>query len=202
MPAQRLTHFADEVQRARDLVGLGQSLGALTHGRVDGSDLYRAALMHGVAAIDSYVHGVVLDRAVDILLGRLPHVAGSTKVGLHFGAVQQILGAPNQADKELAARTHVASRLSLETFQRPDDIAKAMAMVGVPKVWTTAFPGVGKAKAAMVALGVVVQRRNRIVHQCDADPLTPGAITTLSDQDALDSIAVVEATVLGIDPHC
>lgn len=189
-----------EIVRSRDLVGLGQSLGAMTHGRVDSSDLYRAALVHSVAALDAYVHGVVLDRAVDILLGRLAHQGGSTKVGLSFAAIGQIINAPSPADMEIAARTHIAQRMSLETFQRPDDVANAFAMVGVGKLWATAFPS--DPFGAKTALGLVVQRRNRIVHQCDADPLTPGSVTALSDVDALQSVTTVEATVVTIDACC
>jgi hypothetical protein len=196
MPSLRLRHFNDELVRARDLVGLGQSLGALTHGRVDASDIFRAALTHGVAALDSYVHGVVLDRAVDIVLGRRPGAGAGAKVGLHFTAIQQILAANSPTDRELAARTHVAQRLSLETFQRPDDVARGFAMVGINKIWSSAFVD---AAVAITALSLVVQRRNRIVHQCDADPVTPGSPIGLSDADALDAITTIETTVVAID---
>jgi hypothetical protein len=81
----------------------------------------------------------------------------------------------------------VAQRLSLETYQRPDDIAAAMSMVGVTKIWSVAFPA--NAEHAKTSLGLVVQRRNRIVHQCDADPLIPGKATDLDDADALGSIS-------------
>ena len=197
MPTLRQPQFSNELSRARDLVGLGESFGAITHGLVDASDLYRAALVQAVAALDSYVHGVVLDRAVHILLGQLPPSASSTKLGLHFNAVQQIVTATTAADKELAARTHVAQRLSLETFQQPDDIAAAFAMVGVEKLWSSAFPY--GPEVAKTALRLIVRRRNRIVHQCDADPLSPGLWTPLSDVDALDAVTTVESTVLAID---
>jgi hypothetical protein len=196
MPSPRIAQFNSELSRARDLVGLGQGLGALTHGRVDASDIFRAALTHAVAALDTYVHGVVLDRAVDIVLGRVPGAGVGVKVGLHFSAIQQILGANSPANRELAARTHVAQRLSLETFQRPDDVANALAIVGINRVWSTAF---SDAQAAKTALSLVVRRRNRIVHECDVDPVTPGSLIPLSDVDALDAITTIETTVVAID---
>lgn len=199
MATARLGLFSADIARARDLVGLGQAVGGLTYGRVDGSDLYRAALSQAVAAFDAYVHGVVLDRAVEILLGRLVVKSPNTRVGLHFAAVKDILGAGTPVDVELAARTHVAQRLALETYQRPDDVGSALAMVGVPKVWSTAFTDAGAAKSD---IGVIVDRRNRIVHSCDVDPLNPGAVTPLSDGDALSAIDVVERTVGAIDPLC
>src|SRR4051794_12968396 len=112
MPVVRLARFSRDVGRARDLVGLGQSIGGMTHGRVDSSDLFRAALTQGVAALDAYVHGVTLDRAVDMLMGRLGVTGSNTKVGLHFNAVQALLVASTPAAVELAARQHIAQRLS------------------------------------------------------------------------------------------
>ncbi|MET8596958.1 hypothetical protein [Streptomyces althioticus] len=172
----------------------------MTNGLVVGEDHYRSALVHAVAAIDSYVHGVVLDRAVDILMGRLVAVA-SSKVGLSFAAVGKIMAATSGGDVavELAARTYVAERLGLETYQRPDDIASALAMVGVQKIWSTAFAG--DAYTQKTALGVIVSRRNRIVHQCDLDPLPGGTTTPIASNDALDAIATIERIVSAIDSH-
>lgn len=198
MHSSRLTQFNADIGRARDLVGMGQSIGQLTHGRVDSSDVYRASLVQAVASLDHYFHGVVLDRATDILLGRLPG-GSATKVGLPFKAIGDILNAATPVEAELVARSNLAQRLSLETFQRPDDIGAALAMVGVPRVWSLAFPD---ADAAKTALSLVVRRRNRIVHQCDSDPLVLGSVTDLRDQDALDAITVVEETVRSIDVHC
>jgi hypothetical protein len=200
MSTSRFPIFLSEMNRAGDLVGLGQSLGVMTHGRVDSSDLFRAALVQAVSALDSYVHGVVLDRAVDIMLGRASHVAGNVKIGLPFGAVRDVVTAQTVIDRELAARTHLAQRLSLETFQRPDDIAKAFAMVGLPKLWSTVWPT--SSADAQKAIALVVQRRNRIVHQCDSDPLNPGSVTPLTDSDTLDSIKVVRGSVAAIDQIC
>jgi hypothetical protein len=200
MPQARLNQFRVDTSRARDLVGLGQSIGAMTSGLVDASDLYRAAVTQAVAALDSYVHGVIMDRAVDILMNRLPSAGTDTKVGLHFDAVARIVNAPTAADAELMARGFVADRLTLETFQRPDDIGRGLAMVGIPKAWSTAFPT--GPHPHTTALRLVVSRRNRIVHQCDADPLTPGQVTPLIAADALQSVYAVENVVNALDAIC
>ena len=200
MATSRLPHFQSDIARARDLVALGQGMAALTVGRVDASDTYRASLVLAVSALDHYFHGVVIDRATEIMLGRLSGSGKAARVGLSFEAVSQIVTAPSPALRELTARTHVAARLGTETFQRPDDIADALALVGIPKIWASAFGSA--AGTAKVALGTIVTRRNRIVHQSDSDPLTPGAITPLNDADALAAIDTIEATVLVIDPHC
>ncbi|WP_318209859.1 hypothetical protein [Streptomyces sp. SJL17-1] len=201
MAARRLAGFKAEISRARDLVGIGQSLSSITNGLVGGEDHYRSALVHSVAALDYYVHGVVLDRAIDILMGRL-NVAAPSKVGLSFSAIGKIMAAGplGSADVEMSARTYVAERLGLETYQRPDDIGTALAMVGVPKIWSTAFPQ--DAHARKTALGVIVSRRNRIVHQCDLDPLSGGGATPIISADSLDAISVIDGIITEVDRYC
>lgn len=198
MPTRRLGDFKSDITRARDMVGLGQAIGTMTNGLVNSQDLYRAALVQGVAAWDRYVHGVVLDRAVEIMLGRM-QAGKSSKVGLPLGAVAVLMNVTGQADRELAARSYFAERLSKETYQRPEDVAAGLAMVGVNAIWSTAFPDAEQAK---VRLGVVVDRRNRIVHHCDCDPVVPGAVVPLTPSDALDALQVVNETVVAIDPLC
>lgn len=170
MATIRFHQFEDDASRVRDLIGLGSAIGSLTYGRVDNSELFRAAVVQAVAALDAYVHGVTLDRAVDILLGRLAPGATQQKIGLHFGAVQLLLAAASPGDVEITARTYIAERLARETFQRPDDIGKALAMVGIGKVWSTAF---ADAETTKTSLGLIIDRRNRIAHSCDRDPLIP-----------------------------
>lgn len=198
MPTWRLGEFKGDITRARDIVGLGQAIGTMTNGLVNSQDLYRAALVQGVAAWDRYVHGVVLDRAVEIMLGRM-QAGKSSKVGLPLGAVAVLMNVTGQADRELAARSFFAERLSKETYQRPDDVAAALAMVGVNTIWSTAF---SDAEQAKVRLGVVVERRNRIVHHCDCDPAAPGAVVPITAGDALDALQIVSETVTSIDPLC
>lgn len=198
MSPSRLDDFSGDIARARDLVGLGQSIGAMTNGVVDSTDLYRAALVQGVAAWDRYIHGVVLDRAVSITLGRLP--AGSaSRVGIPLDAVATLISATDDATRELAAKSFFAERLATETYQRPDDVAKALAMVGIRAIWSTAFT---EAQQAKIALGVIVERRNKIVHQCDYDPLSPGSVSPLDSGDAISALQVINDTVHAIAPYC
>jgi hypothetical protein len=198
MSTRRLAEFKVDMTRARDMVGLGQAIGTMTNGLVNAQDLYRAALVQGVAAWDRYIHGVVLDRAVEILLGRM-QAGKSSKVGLPLSAVAVLMNVAGQADRELTARSFFAERLSKETYQRPDDVAAGLAMVGVNAIWSTAFSDAEKAK---VRLGVVVERRNRIVHHCDYDPADPGAVVLISESDALDALEVVTDTVAAVDAIC
>ena len=196
MPTSRFADFEQNSARAKEMVGLGESIGRISAGAIDPADMYRAALVQSVAALDSYVHDVVLDLAFAIVSGsRSP--GSASRVGLHFGAVYELVSAAGPVDFELRARAAINSRLSTETFQKPDDIAKAFAMVGVNKVWASAFAG--GAKGTMTELSVVVRRRNLIVHRCDIDPSGVTRILPLSAGDALDAVATVDRVVTGFE---
>ncbi|OBK43444.1 hypothetical protein [Mycobacterium sp. 1081908.1] len=174
---------------------MGQALSGLTP--LDLTDVYRAALVQAVAALDAYVHDVVLDRAVEIVMGVRPG-GSNTKVGLHFGAVSDLISAPNTLELQMRSKVLVNERLSMETFQKPDDIAKAFAMVGIGAIWSSAF-GQSGAEPAKIALSVVVRRRNQIAHRCDMDPSAVSTYLALSDADASDAIDTVERTVTALD---
>lgn len=199
MATTRLPEFEHDITRARDLVGLGQAIGTITNGLVNASDLYRAALVQAVAAWDRYVHGVILDRGVQIVLGSLAAPTKPRDVGLPMYAIAALMAAPDAATRELTARIFVAERLAKETYQRPDDVAAGLAMVGVPKIWSTAFPN---AETAKLALGLIVGRRNNIVHACDYDPVSATSPTGLPAADALDAVHTIRDTVRAIDPFC
>ena len=76
----------------------------------------------------------------------------------------------------------------------------ALSMVGVARVWATAFPPPATSPAKQ--LDLIVARRNRIVHQGDSDPVSLGAPTPIGAEDALDAVSTVEVVVRTIDPLC
>ena len=198
MPALRYAQFKSNIARSRELVGLGQAIAGITVGTVDAADMYRAALVQCVAALDSYVHDVVLDYAVDIVKGlRAP--GSASRVGLHISAVSSLTSAANPVELELRARAAINERLSQDTYQKPEDISKAFTMVGVLSLWVGAFGNANAAGTVKRNLNLVVGRRNRIVHRCDLDPTGTGAVLPLSDADALDAMTTVEGAVTGID---
>jgi hypothetical protein len=195
----RLQQFESNILRARDLVGTGQSIDRLTNGVIDSSEMYRSVVVLVVAALDSYVHGVMLDRSVDIVMGRASGGDAGRASGLPIASVGQILSIADPLQREMSVRGILATRLALDTYQQPDDIGKALASVGVSKLWSSAFTSPESIKLALKA---VVRRRNLIAHQCDADPMSPAHPNAMSDTDAIDSIDTIELVVRGIDKVC
>ncbi|KAB1906984.1 hypothetical protein F8279_12335 [Micromonospora sp. AMSO1212t] len=148
-----------------------------------------------MAALDTYIHGVLLDYSVDILCGSRPGTSAA-RIGLPFNVVAELIGAKDKTTLHLTAISYVAQRLAKETFQRPDSIAQGLSAVGVERVWSKAFgSGAGKITEA---LGLIVYRRNQIVHACDVDPTSPFTLLPLTSGDAIAAAKTVDAVVRGI----
>lgn len=131
MSTPRLPHALSDLNRCRDLVAMGEAFRSLVVGRVSVDDLYRAALVQSVSALDHYVHGVVIDRAVAMICGRLKETGSSSvRVGLSIEAVREIACAGSDYEREVVARKHAAAALVRETLQRPEAIQNALGFVG------------------------------------------------------------------------
>lgn len=170
----------------------------MTNGRVDVSDMYRAALVQGVAAWDRYFHGMILDRAVRIVLGQLPHEKPG-KVGLPLPHVARILSTHDQTQRELETRGILAARFARETFQKPDDVAEGLALVGVARIWSVAFTNPEKVRQV---ISLIVDRRNKIVHECDRDPVIPNFVRAITAVDVLEALTTISETAERMDPYC
>ncbi len=188
--------FRANISRAREMVGIAEALAKLTQNQIDISDMYRAALVQAVAALDTYIHSIVLEKAVRILLGDDPPTP-SSKFSLSLETIQKLINADSALERELGARETVAHRLHHETFQSADSIASALSTVGVPGVWKKSF-GI-HAEGARRELSLVVSRRNAIVHRCDVSPADPSQVAEIDADDATRSIEVIERTFTGID---
>ena len=198
MTTTRIEDFREDLARAREIVGLGQALWGSANGRVDVSDMYRAALVQGVAAWDRYLHGVILDRAVKIVLGLLNHDRPG-KIGLPLPHVARILAIQDQTQRELETRGILVARFARETFQKPNDVADGLAMVGIPRIWSAAFP---EPESVIHTLSLIVDRRNKIVHECDRDPVVPNPIHPIVPEDVSDSLSAISDIAERADPHC
>jgi hypothetical protein len=120
-----------------------------------------------VAAIDTYMHRVVLDHAT----WNPPNALA--ELGIPFSSLavlaEQTVKA-QQKQKKSRPWVHVKrvlqERLLTETFQSYAAVGKAMSMAGVSQGWTKVARQMRVAPNDIdVRLGVIVHRRNRIVHE-------------------------------------
>lgn len=160
----------DTLARARNL--LDTAAGADLPAHV-ADDLRRLALVMAVAAIDAYMHRLIVSRAYEHekLPGKLAGLGVSFSEAL--AQVDESVTARREG-KNIRPRVRLKrvlrDRLLRETFQRSADVADALAMAGKSGKWqdiADAMSGSEEPKMLMDRLDRVVNRRNAIVHEGD-----------------------------------
>jgi hypothetical protein len=131
-----------------------------------------------VAALDTYLHRLIVDRAFthrDLpgALARL-NVPFRQLLAQADAAGSAARSQPHNSRPRVAVKRQLRDRLLLETFQRYEDVAKALGMVGHSKKWDD----IGRSMKPPMApaqirntLNSIVMRRNQIVHEGDYERL-------------------------------
>jgi len=167
--------------------GLGVDHTRFTHDYL--SELLRSAIVATVAALDRYVHDLVLHHSWALLCrpeGSIPPEL--KKLSLPVLATKQAL---ERLRSDSGARPGHLVKAALQehlhrdhTFQRPDDLARAAKMLGVEDFWgevAKLMPGRTDKGQVIEKLRTVVTRRNQIVHEADIHRKTKAKKITLRD---------------------
>jgi hypothetical protein len=160
------------IQRARRLLDTADPKGGLPIG-VRG-DLRRLSVVMAVAALDTYMHRLIVERAYTH--EELP--GGLAKLDVPF---EQLLAQadeckvaarrkPHNSRPRVAVKRQLRDRLLRETFQRYEDVSRALGMVGRKGSWDEIGRAMVPAMARQeirIRLNAIVVRRNQIVHEGD-----------------------------------
>jgi hypothetical protein len=138
------------------------------------NDLLRMALVMGVAAIDSYMHGIVTRRIADVRRrADLPKALARLEIPFsEFASLADASISAQRAGKRarpwVQVKASLQRRLLKETFQSYEQIAMAFAMAGVERAWSKVASELGdKPENVKDHVGSLVLRRNQIVHEGD-----------------------------------
>lgn len=135
-------------------------------------DLARQSLVMAVAALDTYLHWLILKRFGDHG-GTLPKALRDLDIPLGEAAEMADLQKKNQQEGVQGrpwtqVRRMAADRLRKVPLQGARAVEDAYNMAGGTKVWSIARKSMGgSANGIKVRLGKIVNRRNQIVHEGD-----------------------------------
>jgi hypothetical protein len=197
---------------ARDLIRGGRYLERLKVGAFDVADLYRAAWVQAVSALDHWVHRELYDRALAFALdASVERPDRFLKIQVPMSLLEDV----HHHSKTIreAFRTHFRSQYGHLSFQAPDKIKQALAVVSNVSLW----PSVAKelnsttgesltSEQVQTRLSEIVKRRNQIAHEADRDLGNRGTRRLISDGettvtiDWLELIATAIMAVLGEPP--
>lgn len=199
MSSQSLEKFWAAFQRVNGQLHIGQALHGNSLAGLDMSEAFRASLVLGVSALDSYIHNLCVEAIIESF-------ANLRSRNSYFGEVRiSLLG----AEYGIPSGTYgwlegeVRELFSRETFQRPDDIARALRFVdGEPKRWSRIAAQFGSSPSELrVRLSNIVDRRNMIVHEADIDPVW-GVARPLEPVEVQHAIMFLSDFVNAIETTC
>ena len=186
-----IRQLRENIERVRAIGGLYEALGQLTTPLVDASDLLRTQVAMAVSALDHYVHEVTRIGMLEVYDGTRPRTNAFIRFQVTMDAAMAgIAGSRGNGwlDAEIRERhAHLA-------FQHPDRIADAVRLFYALDLWTSvAFRLNLRPQEVRTQLRLIVDRRNRIVHEADLDPSYPGSRWPISYFDARGCVDFVEA---------
>jgi hypothetical protein len=201
------TYFDDVWQRCELFVALHGYVVAQATGALQPDELLRAEWAARVSALDLYVHELVTTHLVGIFTGARPPGPGFGRFQVSADALMRIESAPVPTGRVAAFELEVRTRLSRVTYQAPDDIADGIRMVSPRSIWNEVALTLGTSTATVTTatgdlrrkLSVIVDRRNKIVHEGDLQPTVPRLPWPISRGDLTDVKAFIESIVSAID---
>ncbi|KAB2907691.1 MAG: hypothetical protein F9K30_23810 [Dechloromonas sp.] len=200
-----LQTFETAWARCDQLSALHAYLAANVTSVLQPDEILRAEWAARVSALDLYVHELVAQRLGEIFAGTRPSVSGFAKFQIDAAGLLALKQNPatfqNHIDLE------VRSKLERRTFQYPVDIADGIRCISDVELWNsvaladgaTEQTKVSHAKTIKSQLTQIVNRRNKIVHEADLQPVVPRVPWPISTSDVLTVRTFVEKTVKAID---
>jgi len=161
----------DSILIFKDCIGIDRS--HFSHEYL--SELLRAAVVASIAALDRYLHDIVLHHSIALLNRKEEDIPKELrKMTIPVLATKRAL-LSLKANKN-ARPGHILKQAIQEhlhneyTFQNPDSVQKAAQILGIEDFWSkvaTAFNPPGNKKDIVTKLRNIVIRRNQIVHEAD-----------------------------------
>src|SRR5260370_14440701 len=202
-----IVYFNNVWQRADEIEALHTYLSGKLTAALSPDELLRAEWVARVSALDLYVHERVAQYMVNIFDGSRIRCLGFSKFHCSNDTLLRIKNAPTSADASAAFDLEVRTKLSRVTYQLPDDIADGIRMVSECELWNEIAISKGatpatksvQAKVLKRSLSLIIERRNKIVHEGDLQPSIPRTPWPISRIDVTYAANLIEDLVRSID---
>ncbi len=199
MRSEAYQRFLASYDRVHGLSHVGRALEGKALGSVDMSEAFRAEIVLAVSAWDSYVHNLCVEAIYKSFLG-------SREKNKHYGEARICLSSAEQlasGGSTSWVEGEVRAQFSRDTFQRADDIAKALRFVDdrPKRLARVAASMTYSSEVFRQRLNAIVDRRNMIVHEADIDPVW-GSVRPIGAEEAEEASGFLLDCVVAIEAEC
>lgn len=170
-------------------------------------ELLRAEWASRVSALDLYIHELVAQNLVLTFEGKRSATPAFARFQISSDALLRIQTATTPDAKRTAFDLEVRTRLGRITYQYPDDIADGVRMISTCKLWNEVALKFGATHANVSAvtesvkkqLSIIVDCRNKIVHEGDLQPSVPRTPWPIDQADVTEVATFISKLVEAID---
>ena len=188
-----IDQFRGNLVRVRNLGSLHKVLSTQTTGVLNLTDLLRSELVMIVSALDLYVHEVVRLGMLECLGGQRVRTDAFHRFQVTLAGALQAVSLPGSA---VWLDEQIRDRLGHRSFQQPDDIADATRLISNVELWNSvAVQLQTTSQDVRDRIRLVVDRRNKIVHEADSNPTYGqiGMLWSLTATQTDDAVAFIES---------
>lgn len=200
-------YFEEVWQRCELFTAIHGYIANHATGALQSDELLRAEWASRVSALDLYIHELVAQNLLQIFEGARPTCPGFAKFHISSDALMRIQSATTASDRSSAFDLEVRTKLSRATYQYPEDVADGVRLVSPCKLWNDVALTLGASAATVSAnteslkkrLSLIVDRRNKIVHEGDLQPTIPRTPWPISGADVSEVALFIRDIVCAID---
>jgi hypothetical protein len=183
--------FRENLKRVRELGSLATAVQRVTTSAIDVSDLWRSQIVLVVSALDHFIHELARLGMIEIAKGVRPKTDAYSRFDIPMVAAESGLAGARHED--WVGET-VRAKHSWLSFQDPDKLAGAIRLFSAVSLWDAVGTELGMpSKDVKLRLKLVVERRNKIAHEADLDPTSPGFRWTISSLIADETVDFIES---------
>ena len=143
-----------------------------------------------VSALDYYIHEITRLGMLEIHDNLRPSTPSFNNFQISMNAVR--LDNPTNSGNAWLD-SEIRDKHSYLSFQHPDKIAEAIRLFSNIQLWPTVAPHFNMSAGDIKSrLQLIVDRRNKIVHEADCDPSYPGLRWPIAVNDVVPAISFIE----------
>lgn len=186
-----LIQFHENLNRAREMGALASALKSVTTDAIDVSDMWRAQIVLVVSALDHFIHDLTRLGMIEASKGSRHKTESYLRFQMPFSAVDSAL---NGVPHENWVGETVRVKHSWQSFQDQEKLAEAIRLICSVKLWEEVGSELNMPpKDIKTRLELIVERRNKIAHEADLDPASPGFRWPINAALASDTIDFIES---------
>ena len=187
------TTFCQNIRNAEDMLALYKSMNECTGGALELDDLLRSCIVFSVSALDWYIHEVVKVGLIQIIKRERAITPSSKSFSISFDCLIDIM---NNEDSIPYIQNQIIQNNGWKSFQRATKVSDALRLIFDKNIWEEVAVLVNMDNGDIkIKLDLIVERRDKIVHECDLNPTYPNLKWDINEEMVKESVDFIKLIV-------